>query len=1186
MSKKRKSDEIEEKSSSYSLNITGLRSNEYITGRPGAGQTKGMTLEVKAPQQLILHSIKKDLNNMSENFVTKFIDDQLRFGHFKNMTRDQKLAYLVDIEQDKVIWLDKVDQDVDVRFISVGDEWTDKLNLLTEEEAESLLSGEWLSLKQHVLPLFEQMNGKETMVFRPDNFVLVNFHDPYSEPCNYYFDLVTHEMSVNRFANKRIFPIKINDDLTVGFADDEHAASYEQYSPYKNQHVCKVLEWFTPGLYRSLMQKCVRVRAKSVVLNAQRFPTIDVLTTTFLNLMDHPGSFNPEIGNYVRGGESACKRLAITLVEDATVPPENSKNYITSLFGAAMCFKRYFGRSGFRPSKNLIDQWMDLCNFGLEFSSWYPYTRESFALPNAVKNDLSVQMLEILRSFEGDIWMYKSIVTNNFAENDKNMARPEHMNMQHCLDQHTLTQIAYYYYDPNNIELSPVQIFKIIWDKGTSLNSRKQPFRPLDYVIEAQNRLWFAKTNQIKLDREAWIYDTFKRNIDPAWIAGIIGPIDSKVKKSNVLTFVDPTNISELKSIRKPASSKRSVDAKTQDDPLELQDALDAQKMVRDEMQGNKWRPIREVMLDLDGQVQFYEGGFRLKVKNSVTTWEEYTQSSYSIPTIDDIRSNHKEFELNVDQIYTIPYEEKSDGVENFALQKIKSIVNSYGADVLSRITMHIRPIQKTIAMYELTRDGEGRELSVFWTDGEVFRFLLMLCCIVPSVISTDSSLKFTISNYAFWDKIREIILNKQKRDIQFKQWVDERNQPIHFIDKVPSYDYQERGTQTILDRMQTNNKRGSLIWLRAGSGKTKIIVSVITRLINMGAMPPYCIFTYEGVSFQTIINQFHADEQRVHREGHIPTVHVTNPKTFDPKPFHIYFIEHDKLRHENIRPKLLEIAAHSLVVVDELHKLMNSSQRTSVGYELANLSYDFIGLTATLFKDNDINKVVRWASIVNDFPVTKKNFMVGFGTFISQKVDNGIERRVSKFRVTIDDPRYALVVTPAFGGTASKTNFNEALKICYSAVYHAMLERATIKVEEYRSKPANQQKPVFVVAKDQDMQNKFKQDLAPFNYNILLLRRGLEVDLSPGNKKEHFDIVITTMTISSGYNLTQSNFMIMGVFHSNQATREQLVGRIDRSGQLEKEVYIEIYHAGILSYTNVHYETAAALEASLAVLQ
>ena len=61
----------------------------------------------------------------------------------------------------------------------------------------------------------------------------------------------------------------------------------------------------------------------------------------------------------------------------------------------------------------------------------------------------------------------------------------------------------------------------------------------------------------------------------------------------------------------------------------------------------------------------------------------------------------------------------------------------------------------------------------------------------------------------------------------------------------------------------------------------------------------------------------------------------------------------------------------------------------------------------------------------------------------------------------------------------------------------------------------------------------------------------------------------------STGYSLTKLKVMITGVYPSNQATRDQLEGRIIRMGQQEKFIPIKTVHCGILTYIMENHKDA-----------
>ena len=66
---------------------------------------------------------------------------------------------------------------------------------------------------------------------------------------------------------------------------------------------------------------------------------------------------------------------------------------------------------------------------------------------------------------------------------------------------------------------------------------------------------------------------------------------------------------------------------------------------------------------------------------------------------------------------------------------------------------------------------------------------------------------------------------------------------------------------------------------------------------------------------------------------------------------------------------------------------------------------------------------------------------------------------------------------------------------------------------------------------------------------------------------------------------MTRLNAMVTSVYPSNNATREQLEGRINRIGQSSDTVYYRIVHAGILTHILEKHNGARNLSAVLSAL-
>lgn len=71
----------------------------------------------------------------------------------------------------------------------------------------------------------------------------------------------------------------------------------------------------------------------------------------------------------------------------------------------------------------------------------------------------------------------------------------------------------------------------------------------------------------------------------------------------------------------------------------------------------------------------------------------------------------------------------------------------------------------------------------------------------------------------------------------------------------------------------------------------------------------------------------------------------------------------------------------------------------------------------------------------------------------------------------------------------------------------------------------------------------------------------------------------------SEGYTLTRLKSMVTSVYPSNNATREQIEGRVVRMGQTAKSVDFVMVHTGILTYIMQRHIDARNLAAVLAKL-
>lgn len=210
---------------------------------------------------------------------------------------------------------------------------------------------------------------------------------------------------------------------------------------------------------------------------------------------------------------------------------------------------------------------------------------------------------------------------------------------------------------------------------------------------------------------------------------------------------------------------------------------------------------------------------------------------------------------------------------------------------------------------------------------------------------------------------------------------------------------------------------------------------------------------------------------------------------------------------------------------------------------------------------------------------MTEKNYWVAIGALVSKKVQTRVivDRKIIEIQMPGDiQERYYQLVPENLGGTARQIDFIGAINLCYEVVTRNIVDTTVEYVKMGEG--------VFVVAKDISHQQQIRDNLVMKGMDknmIHLFDKDNQITLTP-EYNGPVKVVITTKRHSEGYTLTKFRIMITSVYFSNQATREQLEGRINRIGQTSPNVLIIVYHTGILSYINEKYEKARTLSEAL----
>lgn len=494
--------------------------------------------------------------------------------------------------------------------------------------------------------------------------------------------------------------------------------------------------------------------------------------------------------------------------------------------------------------------------------------------------------------------------------------------------------------------------------------------------------------------------------------------------------------------------------------------------------------------------------------------------------------------------------------------EMLTGILQSWPVDVLRRSLTHLTGYRSLITLPKISRDGTGTELSVLPEDIGAHYFLRVLAVLYPAALQLEKKGFVVRCGPLLWsirDVLRQVVTQRSVAPSSSlrEMWPQPIKDP-----RIPR-PYQEEATTKMLTR-RLEGKTGHLLWMLIGAGKTKIILDYISALIERGQVPNYICFS---VPPSTIANL----EQEIKIGAGLPYQVLdmrVGGATRTLKPFMLNIVLHDHMRLGGLDQQLLSVAPQMLFIVDEVHLCLNATLRTSIALEVTKLSWDFVGLTGSLIKDQAIEILIDWLSNVVEFEVTPTNYWVALTSIIARRVE--LHSKIERFplEVTMTDEvrdRYLSMVPPKLGGTASHLSFREVFDFCQEVITPTMV---AVTVHYVR-----QGLPVFLIARNVRHQTQMATMLAESGITrVHLISTHNPIVLQAGDSRE-IDVVITTPQHSTGYTLTKIHITVTSVYLSNQATRDQLEGRTYRLGQPSPIVTIITLHAGILSYILRNYD-------------
>jgi hypothetical protein len=385
---------------------------------------------------------------------------------------------------------------------------------------------------------------------------------------------------------------------------------------------------------------------------------------------------------------------------------------------------------------------------------------------------------------------------------------------------------------------------------------------------------------------------------------------------------------------------------------------------------------------------------------------------------------------------------------------------------------------------------------------------------------------------------------------------------------------------------------RGQFLYLSVGLGKTWIVLSYIKYLLEREELPDYIVYSLPASAIKSVAEEIIAFGLPVRlmiplkgkKKVDVPKG-VEVAYDCEPEAGVVNLIEHDHLK---LCPQALEeVADQTFFVFDEVHKMLADTQRTSVALQISRLAREFVVLTGTPVIDNKIYRLEPWLEPTVAFEVTERNFWAAATMMVSRKASTGIKTESEEVEAKFtpeEEAMYRRLVPPALGGTAGMSRM-EDLKKAVDLSYVAADREIVVQVLRMLSEGRG----TMVVAATEEHQSKLRDALVKSGVksgDIFLLGKGASLFLTDDavakGKVPPYKVVITTVRHSAGYTLTYLSAYVEGVYPSNQATREQLQGRINRLGSSHELLKYITVHCGLLTFILENHQQARSLSMAL----
>jgi len=1121
------------------ISQTGVRSGEMITNSLTASQNRGSLFRVRG-------LYPPSLQRAAELSVTEVRDLLSQIPFFSRLTPTARLQWLTlnGVTNDD-LYIE--DTGLEVLVISLNGKFFDEK--LTPEQRDLLIRGNphdpegyWpIADIYNMIPRNPGSKGRRhTLIFRPSNWSVYPENKLTEEFSGYYIDLSdwnvkqgtirtadvglhAHRMEPPEVASRVASPTQQGEGYIKVFPTQRLKAIASTFAIYEPRmrsvpliwdHIISLaesvsragireeiiefrsqIEFFPPSLHKSLLQKLVRTRCKFVSVSGRNYSSDTVLLTTLSMLMMHPGAFVPNIQRFVSGLESVTKRSAVTICEDSYI---DDPRLILGLYAGAAVAQV---DRDWRPTDLYITLLFRAMLSAQQDRRLYVYNHhgrndmDGITAETPLVLKLMFVLLSEVKSFESDIQMMGSIAENQgrFRQDNEIPSLLETMPLCHCIDHHSFSEIALFM-EPAVVVGRTVfeSVFNKIWNLGTAVNPRNEKYKDWtpenpDYqeILRAQQRLWRIKSGKKKTIIQSVPNERYELQykLDSSWIAGLIGPIEVKVGSTHVLVVVRCDDISSFSAIKRPSRETKAPDL-TED---EKEAAIGKARVLLQ----NGWilKDVPETLATLkNAKVYYREDDYYILLNREVEfrKWADWINMKFSFPVLSS-------GEVSIDAALHFTGDgimQNADTIFDHILQTPKTVIG--------RMLTYLDENRSMIEMYKISREGDGVEYAVLPEDVPVTLFFCYICCLYPACLERVVN-GYQVKNgpllWSLRDRIRSVLRTSVQEKTSWKT-------PVPNQRKL--WEHQKSTIIAMIDRHTSGNK-GHIIWIPPGLGKTMILLMYLKHLIEIREMPAYCIYTLPPSAVDSISSEL---EQMQIPYQVMDMRQNSTMKTIRPGIVNLVF--HDHMRMNGLDVEMKKLAPQLFFIIDEFHKTMNKTIRTSIALEVSRLAVDFVAMSGSIISNGDLTDIVQWVCQIVSFEVTTTNVFVAIGAIISRRVQTHVVvEEVEIDAALIDENYYKTLVPRLLGGVASTTNFKAAVTASNEAIFAETLKQSLLYLRAGEK--------IFICAKDLAQQQRLAEALHSNGIvDIFLIDKGKSITLTP-EMQSPIQVVITTISHVEG---------------------------------------------------------------------